>query len=286
MARKKAEPEEDNPLRWLTTYGDVVTLLMAFFVMLYAISQVDQQKFLLFVSGLQDPFGNPASVEGILTDGNGIVGSAQSIENLDSGAFAGVALLDGLPDINEDNTEQNGANEDAGAADGNNGEQDPQRIETTSELQEVQASLEEALAQAGFDDAAEFVINERGLTIAVATDKVLFASGSSEFGDKGRDIIGVIAPTLLEFSNDVLVEGHTDTVPLNHDGYDNWNLSSDRALAVLKLLVDSFGIDPGRVAATGFGEFRPKADNDTPEGRATNRRVELVIVAIQGSRNG
>lgn len=286
MARKKVEPEEDNPLRWLTTYGDVVTLLMAFFVMLYAISQVDQQKFLLFVSGLQDPFGNPASVEGILTDGNGIVGSAQSIENLDSGAFAGVALLDGLPDINEDNAEQNGANEDVGTADGNNGKEAPRRIETTSELQEVQASLEEALAQAGFEDAADFVINERGLTIAVATDKVLFASGSSEFGDKGRDIIGVIAPTLLEFSNDVLVEGHTDTVPLNHDGYDNWNLSSDRALAVLKLLVDSFGIAPGRVAATGFGEFRPKADNNTPEGRATNRRVELVIVAIQGSRNG
>ncbi|GBE24164.1 motility protein B [bacterium BMS3Bbin02] len=286
MARKKAEPEEDNPLRWLTTYGDVVTLLMAFFVMLYAISQVDQQKFLLFVSGLQDPFGNPASVEGLLTDGNGIVGSAQSIENLDSGAFAGVALLDGLPDINEDATEQNGANKDEGAADGNNGEDEPRAIETTSELQEVRASLEEALAQAGFGDAVEFVIDERGLTIAVATDKVLFASGSSEFGDKGRDIVGVIAPTLREFSNDILVEGHTDTVPLNHEGYDNWNLSSDRALAVLKLLVNEFGIEPTRLAATGFGEFRPKADNATPEGRATNRRVELVIVAIQGSRNG
>ena len=286
MARKKAEPEEDNPLRWLTTYGDVVTLLMAFFVMLYAISQVDQQKFLLFVSGLQDPFGNPASVEGLLTDGNGIVGSAQSIENLDSGAFAGVALLDGLPDINEDATEQNGANKDEGAADGNNGEDEPRAIETMSELQEVRASLEEALAQAGFGDAVEFVIDERGLTIAVATDKVLFASGSREFGDKGRDIVGVIAPTLREFSNDILVEGHTDTVPLNHEGYDNWNLSSDRALAVLKLLVNEFGIEPTRLAATGFGEFRPKADNATPEGRATNRRVELVIVAIQGSRNG
>ena len=115
---------------------------------------------------------------------------------------------------------------------------------------------------------------------------MLFASGSADLGDTGKDIIGVIAPTLAGFTNQILVEGHTDTVPIGRPGYDNWNLSADRALAVLKLLVTVHQIEPIRLGATGFGEFQPKADNATTEGKATNRRVELVIVAEGGEIDG
>ena len=99
MARERKKPEEPNELRWLTTYSDVVTLLMAFFVMLYAISQVDQTKFQLFVSGLADPFDNPAVSEGLLASGTGFVGADMGDGTADFESFGAPALLDGLPTI-------------------------------------------------------------------------------------------------------------------------------------------------------------------------------------------
>ena len=103
MPRVKKKPPPDNELRWLTTYGDVVTLLLAFFVMLYAISQVDVQKFQLFVTGLADPFGNPSISNGLLTDGSALVGSANATAG--DNTLEGVALLDGLPEVEEEMTE-------------------------------------------------------------------------------------------------------------------------------------------------------------------------------------
>lgn len=278
MARERKKPEPDNELRWLTTYGDVVTLLLAFFVMLYAISQVDQQKFELFVTGLADPFDNPAASEGFFEQGNGIVGAAFGTQQVGEDALEGIALLDGLPEL----TTQTDVSDTTLPPGGG----DPEILENDHELAEAAVAVLEALDEAGLGDAATFEITQRGLTIAIATDDVLFSSGSAEFGERGAEIMSAIAPILQGFNNDVLVEGHTDTVPLNADGYDNWNLSADRALAVLRLLVDSHGIAPERMAASGYGEYRPKADNATDDGKATNRRVELVIVLDRGESNG
>ena len=126
-------------------------------------------------------------------------------------------------------------------------------------------------------------IDSRGLVVAIATDGVLFESGEFQIEEIGREIVAVIGPILAEFDNQILVEGHTDTVPLNNDGYTNWNLSSDRALAILAVLGSEYQIDPTRLSATGYGEYRPKASNESPEGRGANRRVELVIVASSES---
>jgi len=274
MARRRRKKEEDNPLRWLTTYGDVVTLLLAFFVMLYAISRVDEQKFMLFVAGLQDPFGNEAISNGLLAQGTGIVGGAYGDQPAgDRKGFEGDGLLDGRPQVDTAVVQQ--------PTDTTVPEDAVRRYLTSLEdLVQVRDAVREALRAAGLDTNVDFQLGTRGLVIAVATDDVLFASGSARFGKQGRDIIAAIAPTLATFENPILVEGHTDSVPLHRaDGYDNWNLSTDRALAVLKLLIDDFGIDPSRLAATGYGEYRPRADNATEEGKAKNRRVELVVVA-------
>ena len=273
MARERKKPPEDNELRWLTTYGDVVTLLLAFFVMLYAISQVDQQKFQLFVTGLADPFGNPAVADGLLSDGTGVVGAAFADETVGEDGVEGIALLDGLPKSENETDEL--TSQDAART-----------LGTTEDLREVRDAVVEALTEFGFGEVVDFDIDARGLTIAIATDDVLFASGSPDIGGRGRDIIAALAPTLASFDNEILVEGHTDTVPLSVGGYDNWNLSADRALAVLKLLVDDHSIDPSRMAATGYGEFRPKGNNDTDDGKAINRRVDLVIVAERGDDHG
>lgn len=281
MPRPRSKPPEDNELRWLTTYGDVVTLLLAFFVMLYAISQVDIQKFQLFVSGLADPFGNPSLSEGLLSEGSALVGEATLSEpSPGEDGVEGVALLEGMPALEDEVTDTTTPPpEEAGEA----GEQ----LQPAGNLPEVRDQILAALAAAGFGErVVDFEIDTRGLVVAIATDDVLFASGSAEFGVEGRRIIAAIAPILAGFNNELLVEGHTDTVPIGQPGYDNWDLSADRALAVLKLLVTAHGIDPERLVAAGYGEFRPRASNETEDGKTMNRRVELVIVAEEGDSNG
>ncbi len=295
MARERKKPEEPNELRWLTTYADVVTLLMAFFVMLYAISQVDQTKFQLFVSGLADPFDNPAVSEGLLNSGNGFVGADMGDGTSDMESFGAPALLDGLPSMEtlEENDEngQHQINENTATEEGNDPDPgaddlDPNAVVTDDQLREVRDAIAVALEDAGLAGAVDFEVNSRGLVIAIATDHVLFASGSSEFGASGDEIVAAIAPTLQTFNNEILVEGHTDTVPLDRYGYDNWNLSADRALAVLKALAGWDGIEPARLVATGYGEYRPRQSNETDEGKAANRRVELVVVVDRGEFDG
>lgn len=288
MPRERKKPEEPNELRWLTTYADVVTLLMAFFVMLYAISQVDQTKFELFVSGLADPFDNPAVSDGLLTEGSGFVGAADLGDgDSDIETFGAPALLDGLPsieDLEEDDDPGDQPDEnidpEIGAGEGED------NVVTDEQLIEVRDAIQLALEDAGLAGNVDFEVTSRGLVIAIATDHVLFASGSAQLGSDGESIVAAIAPTLATFDNQILVEGHTDTVPLDRAGYDNWNLSSDRALAVLKALVRWDGIDPPRLVATGYGEYHPRASNETDEGKQSNRRVELVVVVERGEQSG
>jgi chemotaxis protein MotB len=269
MAKK--EPKVDTAsmeaeLRFMGTYGDAITLLMAFFVMLYAISQVDAQKFQLLVSGLADPFKNTAIEDGLLDAGNGIVGSEINesvIEQNQQGVSAIELMPAPAPDAAPADTEP--------IEDGN-------YLSSAEELTDVRDSLVEALQAFGLEPEVSLRLDSRGLVVSIATDDVLFATGSPELSEPGREIIDALVPILSDFDNEILIEGHTDTVPLDQNGYTNWNLSADRALSVLEIL-EAGDIKPTRLSATGYGEFRPIADNSTEEGRAANRRVELVIVA-------
>lgn len=278
MAIKKKPRQEDNELRWMTTYGDVVTLMMAFFVMLYAISQVDQRKFQLLVSGLATPFNNTSLQEGLLEGGNAIVGAASHEPEPGNDGIDGITVLNGMPS--------------RGELEPKPAEQPPENpqptLRTNAELIAVRDAVQAALEEAGVPTAVSFNLDKRGLVVAIATDGVLFPSGSASISERGREIISVIAPIFNEFDNEILVEGHTDSVPLNRAGYTNWDLSTDRALAVLKLLHDGFDVAPERLAAVGYGEYRPKATNETAAGKALNRRVELVIIADRegGDTNG
>ncbi len=274
MALKRKEPEADNELRWLTTYGDVVTLMMAFFVMLYAISQVDQQKFLLFVSGLEDVFQNESVSEGLLEGGEALVGAASNEPEVGDAGIEGIQILDGMPTRDNDSVAPPPPPPTDPSA-------PAPRLLTQNDLIAVREALSMAFSAAEIGTAPTFELDSRGLVVAIATDGVLFGSGEFTISENGSELIGIIAPILADFDNQILVEGHTDSVPLNNAGYTNWNLSADRALAVLNIMHSTYGIDPTRLSATGYGEYRPNASNETPEGRSANRRVELVIVASQ-----
>lgn len=266
--------EEDAPDTggWLTTYADAITLLMAFFVMLYAMSQVDQVKFEALIAGFAVPFGNDSTgrssgQDRLLDSGSGIlmkdianpndpvdVDQRDPFETIDTQAMQvvrkGSTATDAtLPMAHSD------------------------------DLIAIRDEISEELEAQGLGDQVSFEFVDRGLVISITADEVLFPVGSARFLAEGRGLLDSLAPILSRFGNEIVVEGHTDDRPLQRGGYSNWNLSTDRAVAVVTTLVTEYGLAPNRLGATGFGEFRPRVPNDTPEHRALNRRVEVLIVA-------
>jgi chemotaxis protein MotB len=153
-----------------------------------------------------------------------------------------------------------------------------QAVAAQQRLEEIAMALDEALRDEGLEEHVELRREERGLVVSIASDDILFALGSTDLGAVGRSIIQVVSDTLEDFPNPLLVEGHTDDVPLTRPGYTNWNLSTDRAVAVLSRMIERHGLSPDQVGAVGYGEYRPLASNDTAQGRYRNRRVDIVIL--------
>lgn len=141
----------------------------------------------------------------------------------------------------------------------------------------LEAKLKDELGSGDFSLAMQ----DRGLVLTVQ-DKVLFDSGKAELKDSSRKVLSKIAKILEEKvrTHEVLIEGHTDNVPIRYSGWkSNWELSTGRATEVVHFFIDAGGLDPARFAAVGYGEFHPLAPNDSADGRAINRRVEIVISA-------
>jgi chemotaxis protein MotB len=243
--------------RWLVTYADLLTLLMVLFRVLWVISTIDAKKFEKFKEGLGD-FGNPAAVAAAQgntkvvnkspnTDGEYNASTTTTIATADTSAGSDGATVGSVLDA--------------------------------TKLGGLVAGLQQAIDGAGLGGVVNVNMYQRGLVISVSTDDVLFEPGSAVLGPEAALIISTVAPELANIGNDVIVEGYTDKRPLHRQGYDNWDLSVDRAVSVLKLLRDSPGIAPERLAATGYGDQHPIDDGDTEAAYAKNRRVEIVVVA-------
>jgi len=237
---KKAKVQKDTIDRWLLTYSDLMNLLLIFFIILYAISQVDSSKYNQLAYSLREAFGTSASSTYI-----GTHGSSNSIIDLDSGSASTV-----IPDKLED-----------------------------TQMEEVKKKIDEVVAKSGIDNSIEVTIKERGIEISIR-DSLLFKSGSSDIEPKAKETIVQIGNILHNLSdNQIRVEGHTDNEPIRTTQYpSNWELSSARAVNVLRILIDESGIDPKMVSAIGYGEFRPKLPNTSIENKIKNRRVDIVVV--------
>lgn len=247
---RRRQAAEDGGSSWLTTYADMVTLLMCFFVLIYAMSSVDLAKFQAFVSGLAVPFGNEAG-EGLLPDNDGL--SPETSPTV-------APPVELTPDISDvvDRTEVTDAAMDR--------------------LDEVQQALDAALTEAGLTDLVDQRREDRGLVVSVASDDVLFALGSTEISAVGAKVIATVSGTLDDFDNEVMVEGHTDDLPLARGSYTNWNLSTDRAVAVVSRMIDRHRFPADRLGALGYGEYRPLVENSGSSNRARNRRVDFVVL--------
>lgn len=271
--RHECPPPPKRTDAWMGTYGDMVTLLMAFFVMLFAMSSTDVTKFQALLSGLAMPFGNTASLQ--ITSGP-VQGDPAVIEKLGSGSKS----------VNEKGKEDQTAQSQAQSRDVLNGNvsvlengQTPaeQLIKLERKVEEkIQASLK-ALNLDG--RSADLRDDTRGLIIDLDTDNVLFQTGSATLTPVGQELIAALAPALIEAPNTIVIEGHTDNQQFAGAAYDNWNLAADRSVTVLKTLVNA-GVPPERISATSYGESRPKAPNDSTDGQRANRRVEVLLVSL------
>jgi chemotaxis protein MotB len=251
--RKKHEEHEEheNHERWLVTYADMITLLMVLFIVLFAIGQTDLEKFRRLQVGLNDAFGT--EIPGVLeASGEGILN--------DSAAFGVERAAEAQAAIQALDAARRAIAEDRVA------------------LESTQAELDARLSALGVREDVDLRLDARGLIVTIVTDQVLFAPGSDVVLGEGRSILAAIGGALLDLPNDVGVEGHTDDVPISTARFhSNWELSTARATSVLQLLVETTGIAPSRLSAAGYADTHPIADNSTTEGRAANRRVEVVV---------
>jgi chemotaxis protein MotB len=280
MARKHRHEEHANHEAWAIPYGDLITLLLAFFVVMYAMSSVNEGKYRILSDSLTAAFrGTPRTLEPIQV-GEKSQGSGADIQM----TIVQQAMLEGQPRDLLSIVEAHGVSIPAGGIPLNSGhDTDALRSVGGEEganaapLETVAREVEHAMANLIERDL--IVVRRQGLWVEVEirTD-ILFPSGVAVLAPNAVTILEQLAAILKPFPNPIRVEGHTDNVPINTREFpSNWELSSARAASVVHLFTKS-GLEPRRLAVVGLGEHRPIASNDTVEGRNANRRVLLVIL--------
>ncbi|MCX7921031.1 MAG: OmpA family protein [Clostridia bacterium] len=251
MSKHKVKVEKDNAERWLLTYADLMNLLLIFFIVLYAMSQVDQSKFDQLAASLREAFGAGTATK-IITQ-NGAFGNSTV-------PFPAIAPSPVIPSTQEE-----------------------------EQLNAAKEQISELIQKQGLGGSVDVTINERGVEISIK-EKVLFKSGSADIEQSAIKTVQEIGKTLFAIpGKHIRIEGHTDSDPIRNSRFpDNQELSTARANSVWRILVKDVGIDPKKLSATGYGEFRPKFKNDTAEHKAHNRRVDIVILkdALDKSESG
>jgi chemotaxis protein MotB len=255
-AKHHEEEEHENHERWLVTYADMLTVLMALFLVMYAMSVVDQTKAEQLAGSVREYFGTGPT---LLDGGSGLMDTPSAPpsteEQLAVEVQAAVAALDEKKALEKAIAQEN------------------------DELAEVQRRITESLTKKGLQDSVRFVIDERGLVVTIVTDKVLFDLGSATLLPAGRAVLDGIGPALVPIPNPVTVEGHTDNLPITGGRFpSNWELSAERATTVLRHVLTTQKISPKRMSAAGYADQRPLVPH-TPAQRATNRRVEVIVRA-------
>ncbi len=272
MARKIRHEEHPNHERWLVSYADFITLLFAFFVVMYSISSVNDGKYRVLSETLTDAFLTSAqSLDPIQ------VGEKVRTTNPVAGEYAASE-----PGTLETSDTENPLDliDDKGV--GTKGKSDAEAT-TQGNLEQTAAALESALAPFIADDLVNIKKTDIGIEVEMKS-KMLFDSGSASLSRTAINLLRDISGILTPLPNQIVVEGHTDNVPIRTILFpSNWELSAVRAASVTHLLV-RLGVNPDRIAAVGYGEFRPTASNDDEDGRQKNRRVALIIKTLDNQR--
>jgi len=257
MNRRRQHAHHDNHERWLVSYADFITLLFAFFVVLYSSSQVDKRKVGKLALAIQVAFQqmgvfDTSNTQIPLSDSEAVPFSkVQVVENsertTDLERF--VQPMKGIlvPSAN-------------------------------APLKDIQEELEKALAPEIQRKVVDVKARREGLVISLR-EIGFFGSGSATIQPSAQGALNRLGALLATRTESMRIEGHTDNVPIHNSQFSsNWELSTARASELLRLFVSRYNMNPARLAIAGYAEFHPAASNDTAEGRARNRRVDIVIL--------
>jgi len=285
MARKHKHEDHVNHEAWAIPFGDLMTLLLAFFVVMYAISSINEGKFRVLSDSLNAAFrGQPRTLEPVQV-GQKTRGSGADIAL----TIVQQSMIDGQPrkmleTISVKSPDEVGTGLAPYPKGGISGQAQPWPTNhpVAQQLARVADELERALQALVDANLVAVRRHEFWLEVEVRTD-ILFASGAATLSDKAIPALDALAGTLVKYPNPVRVEGHTDNQPINTRYYpSNWELSAARAASVVHRFARA-GISPARLSVIGFGEFRPTQPNETVAGRDANRRVVIVILAGEGA---
>jgi chemotaxis protein MotB len=238
MKKRKHNEEHENAERWLLTYADLITLLLAFFIMMYVFSKKDAQKYDEVASHLKTIFSGGTGLAG-----KGSVTAASPIDMPSKGASSG----------------------------------------------EIKRQLESELMDSNRNkpggENISVLSDERGVVIRVL-DKAFFDEGKAELKDGAKGALDKIVPIIKSVDNHVRIEGHTDNVPIKTNEFkSNWELSVRRATEVVRYFVEKRGLPPDRISATGYAEYRPIVQNNSPKNKSLNRRIEIIVVKSNEKQN-
>jgi chemotaxis protein MotB len=237
MARRRHQEEHENHERWLVSYADFITLLFAFFVVMYSISSINEGKYKIFSDSLTGVFNQPD----------------RAIKPIPVGELR-PRTIEPEGEVVDDESPQS----------------------APDSLVSIASSIREAFGELIQSEQLRVSGNELWIEIELSSS-LLFTSGDAIPNGAAFDIIEKVAKILAPYENPIHVEGFTDNLPIQTAQYPtNWELSTARAATIVRMLTLD-GVSPGRLAAVGYGEFQPVADNATAEGRGRNRRVVLVI---------
>jgi len=246
--RKKMSADNSTHNEWLATFSDTVTLLLTFFILLYSFSMVDAKKFKSVSNALQSVLAGSGgtTIFDYSTD-NGNV----PLEGETSADSVSPQMLDKMK---------------------------AQEIENQALFKKIKKDINSAGLEANVK-----VIDETKGVVLEFSDSVLFDSGKAQLKEQSLPLMEKVSNIVKDIPNQIVVEGHTDNVPMRNSEFkSNWELSCFRAVNVLKYLIEVKNINPARLSAVGYGEYKPKVKNSNEINKAKNRRVNIMILYKEG----
>ncbi len=242
--RRRYDDDQDNHERWLVSYADFITLLFAFFVVMYAVSSVNEGKYRILSDSLGIAF-------------SGLRPQAPVVDSPIESQRPALPLPLPVPRRPNNNI-------------------DAAIKKEREQMTGIARNLLAAMAPLVDQGKVRVTQTDRGVSVEINAS-VLFAPAEAKLSPQSEKTLRAVAEVLTQVDNQIQVEGHTDNIPINNPMFpSNWELSAVRASSVVRLFIDA-GIAEGRLLAVGHGANQPVASNDTPEGRLRNRRVQLMI---------
>lgn len=270
MARRKRVEVQINHERWLVSYADFITLLFAFFVVMYSVSSINEDKYRVLSDSMVTAFQNTDPALELVKEGE-IVAASPLPADLIRSAEVKVNLEQAeevsgdLPQVAPEETLERDFSQDL---------LDSAEVEVNNIAEDVESRMEESIDEG----LISIKRNKFWLEVEIKSN-LLFSSGSSRLIPESIPLLVELSDSFVGLPNRIHIEGFTDDEPINTPEFpSNWELSGARAAAVVRLF-ERNGISPSRLAAIGYGEYHPIAENLDEEGRAKNRRVVLIVMA-------